>query len=65
MSIEVQIPCSGHAPLIIDELKENGGVDIVKFRLPNIFEIKYDLGKTSPERITSLEIFKTYGVSIQ
>lgn len=65
MSIEVKIPCSGHAPLIIDELKNNGEVDIVKFKLPNIFEIKYDSEKTSPEAITSLEIFETYGVSIQ
>jgi hypothetical protein len=65
MSMEVKIPCSGHAPLVIDELEKNGGVDMVRFKLPNIFEIKYNAEKTSPEKITSLEIFKTYKASIQ
>src|SRR4030042_681911 len=49
--IAVQIPCSGHAPLIIDELKKIEGINIVKFKLPDIFEIKYDTEKTSSEKI--------------
>jgi hypothetical protein len=65
LSIEVQIPCSGHAPLVIDELKNNAYVESVKFHLPNVFEIKYDPDKTSPEKITSLEIFDTYKATIQ
>jgi hypothetical protein len=65
LSINVQIPCTGHASLIIDELKKDSGVDFVQFRIPDIFEIKYDPNKTSPEKIVSLEIFKTYKATIQ
>jgi hypothetical protein len=65
LSIAVQIPCSGHAPLIIDELKKDSGVGYVKFKTPDIFEIKYDPNKTSPKKITSLEIFKTYKATMQ
>ncbi len=60
LSLSVQIPCSGHAPLIIDELKKENGVSSIAFQLPNIFKIQYDSQKTSPEKITALEIFKTY-----
>ncbi len=65
LSITVQIPCSGHTPLIIDELKKEAGVDSVEFRIPNIFEIKYNADRTSPKKIVSLDIFKTYKASIQ
>lgn len=64
LSINVEIPCSGHATLIMDELKKDNGVDWVKFDMPNAFEIKYDSEKTSPKEIISLEIFKTYPVTI-
>jgi len=60
LSIAVQIPCSGHAPLIIDELKKDNGIGSVKFRLPNIFDVQYDPTKISSEKIISSEIFKTY-----
>jgi hypothetical protein len=61
----VQIPCSGHALLIIDELKKIDGVNDVKFKIPNVFEIKYDPAKTSSQKIILLEIFKTYKATIQ
>jgi len=64
-SISVAIPCSGHAPLIIDELKKDTGVGSIKFKMPNTFEIKYNPQKTSPEKIISLAIFKTYKAIIQ
>lgn len=60
LAINVQIPCSGHASLIIDEIKQDRGVQSVKFSMPNIFKIEYDQNKTTPEKIASLEIFKTY-----
>jgi len=65
LSLKVDIPCSGHAPLIIDELKKDSGVNAVKFTMINNFEIQYDPEKTSPEKITSLEIFKEYKAVIQ
>jgi hypothetical protein len=64
LSLSVQIPCSGHAPLIMDELKKNSGVQSVTFKLPDIFEIKYNPKETSPIKIASAEIFKTYAATI-
>ena len=64
LSINVDIPCSGHASLIIDEIKKNSDVQSVKFDLPSTFEIKYDPTKTTPEKIVALEIFKTYKATI-
>ncbi len=59
-SISVNIPCSGHAPLITDELKTIDGLYEVKFSLFNNFLITYDSSKTNKEEILSLDIFKTY-----
>lgn len=58
--LSVQIPCSGHAPLITDELKKDPGVGSIKFKLPNVFEISYNPEKTSPAKILSLDIFQTF-----
>lgn len=58
--LKAEIPCSGHAPLIIDELKKIEGVGEISFETPNLFYIKYDSSKTSPIEIKSLEIFKEF-----
>jgi hypothetical protein len=60
LSISVEIPCSGHASLVIDELKKNDGVGQVLFKMPNIFDLQYNPAKTSPEKILLSEIFGTY-----
>lgn len=65
LSLAVEIPCSGHSFLIIDELKKIDGVSSVKFKLPNIFEVIYDPQKTSYQQIISPEIFKTYKATVQ
>jgi len=65
LSLSVEIPCSGHSFLIISELKKVNGVSDVRFTMPNIFEIKYDASLTSVEKITSLDVFKTYKVTIK
>ena len=62
--LEVAIPCSGHAPLITDELKKLNGIEKVVFRLPNIFKISFDTQKTSEEEILSQEIFKNFKAKI-
>lgn len=64
LTLEVSIPCSGHATLITGELKKISGVKEIKFRLPNLFDIKYDPLQTSQEEILSLEVFKTYQAKI-
>jgi copper ion binding protein len=60
----VDIPCSGHAPLITGELKSLKGVVGVKYSLPNIFVVSFDSTKTSREEITSLDIFNTFEATV-
>lgn len=64
LALEVDIPCSGHAPLIAGELKKMEGIGPVEFRFPNIFYVNYDSSETSPEKIISLEVFETYQAHI-
>lgn len=64
LKLQVDIPCSGHAPLISGELKTINGVVGIQFNFPNIFNVKYDSTKTSKEKILSLEIFKTYKATV-
>ncbi len=59
-NLRVNIPCSGHASLITDELKGVNGVLKVNFQLPNIFIIEYDNSKTSLNQLLALNIFKQY-----
>jgi copper chaperone CopZ/uncharacterized membrane protein YeaQ/YmgE (transglycosylase-associated protein family) len=60
ITLEVDIPCSGHAPLITEELKTIGGVNSVNFRFPNYFDVSYDSSKTSQEQILALKVFQEY-----
>jgi copper chaperone CopZ len=60
LSLKVEIPCTGHALLITDELKKDNGVKNVQFSAPNTFNVQYDKNQTSAEKIESMEIFKTY-----
>lgn len=64
LKLQVDIPCSGHAPLISGELKSINGVLDVQFSFPNNFDIKYDPVKTSKQQILSLEVFKTYPATV-
>jgi len=64
LSLAVQIPCSGHAPLIIDELKKDNGVKSVIFETPNVFDVKYNPSQTSTQKIMDMEIFKNFPVKI-
>ena len=63
--LKVAIPCSGHAPLITDELKKIRGVLEVKFGLPNYFTVNYDANQVKIENLLGLEIFKTYKAELQ
>ena len=64
VTIQVQIPCSGHAPLIIDELKKLPGIGEIKFQMPNQFTVGYDSSKTNPGEIISAEIFQSYPATL-
>ena len=64
VSLQVNIPCPGHAPLITGELQKINGVENVRFRFPDLFDIAYDFQKTSMEQIISLDVFNTYKATI-
>ncbi|MCC7570735.1 hypothetical protein KO465_05285 [Candidatus Micrarchaeota archaeon] len=64
IKLEVDIPCSGHALLISNELKTINGVNTVRFDFPNIFNVEYDSTTTSEQEILSLEVFETYNALV-
>lgn len=63
VSLDVEIPCSGHAPLISGDLLSLKGVLAVRFELPSRFVVDYDPAQVTLEQILALEIFKTYKAS--
>jgi len=64
IKLQVDIPCSGHAPLITDELKSIDGVQSVQFSLPNIFDVSYNPAKTSKDAMLALSVFKEYPAKV-
>jgi copper chaperone CopZ len=64
ITLKVELPCSGHASLITNELKKNKGIESVNFGLPNIFNITYDNIKTSEKEILSSDIFKSFKAAV-
>lgn len=62
--LKVDIPCSGHAPLISEELKTINGIQEVKYSTPNVFAVKYDSGRTSKTEILKLTVFKEYPATV-
>lgn len=64
VTLQVNIPCPGHAPLIIGELKTISGVEAVKFKFPNLFDVGYNPERTSKEQILSLDVFNIYKATI-
>jgi len=64
LTLQVSIPCPGHAPLITGELKSIRGVESVKFRFPNFFDVGYNPSQTSKQQILSLDVFNTYKASV-
>jgi hypothetical protein len=50
--------------LISGELKKINGVQSVKFRFPNLFDVSFDSSMTSEEEILRLDVFNTYKPTI-
>ncbi len=61
LKLKVEIPCTGHASLITQSLKNAGAEEIV-FKQPDIFSIRYDSASTSKDTLLSLDIFKEFPV---
>ncbi len=64
VQLAVNIPCTGHAPLITGELKGVAGVKNVSFKAPNLFTVTYDPSKTSVGQMTALAVFQEYKARI-
>jgi hypothetical protein len=64
LTLKVDIPCTGHAPLIKDEINSLGGIVNINFSSPNVFKVQFDSSKTSTSKILSLVIFKTYKAKV-
>lgn len=60
LELNVVIPCAGHAPLIIDEINKEEGVQEVKYTFPYKFVVKYDDAITNPENILEADIFNDF-----
>lgn len=63
--LNVDIPCSGHGFLIIQEVQKNDGIINIKYNSPKGFNIKYDNQKTTSEKILASDVFKTYKATVQ
>jgi copper chaperone CopZ len=64
IKLQVNIPCSGHAPLISGELKTLPGVKSVTFSGSNTFDVTYNPAVTSKADILGLDVFKTYAATV-
>ncbi|MFZ2390405.1 MAG: hypothetical protein WAW15_01115 [Minisyncoccales bacterium] len=64
LELNVSLPCSGHAPLVIDELKKINGIKSVEYVNPNTFKIYYDFSLVSEQTILLNEIFKEFKAKI-
>ena len=63
-NIAVNIPCSGHAPLISGHLMLLEGVENVKYNFPFGFTVYYDEGVVTIDEILSIDIFDEYPARI-
>ena len=64
LTLQVDIPCPGHASLITQELYTINGVTNIEYRTGHYFDISYDSTLTNQEEILSLEIFNTYPAQV-
>lgn len=64
LTLQVNIPCPGHAGLIGYELQKLEGIKSIDFNIPSLFDIYYDSSKVSKENILNTKIFKEYPAQI-
>lgn len=60
VTLQVDLPCPGHAYLVTEELDKMSGIKNIKFRLPNLFDISFDPTIISKEKILGLDVLKIY-----
>jgi copper chaperone CopZ len=65
ITLQVQIPCAGHSPLIVSELKKLVGVESVSVSAWDTFVVSFDSTKTSVDSILGARIFKDYPAKLE
>jgi hypothetical protein len=60
VTLQVAIPCPGHAPLIINALKKAPGVQAVRYGLPNRFRVSYDAEMTTIDEMMAQPVFDSF-----
>jgi len=64
-TLQVAIPCPGHAPLIIDELKQVEGVLGVRYQNPNLFHVRYDPARVTVDGILAQQVFRSFKAQVR
>jgi hypothetical protein len=65
VTLAVQIPCSGHAPLVIGELKAFDGIVSTTYRSPNLFQVVYDPARITVGGILAQPVFDSFPALVQ
>lgn len=65
VTLQVNIPCSGHAPLIMDELRKVDGITGVRYQFPNLFQVTYDTSKLTVQKILAIDVFKEFPARVK
>lgn len=60
LTLQVDLPCPGHAYLVTSDLNKLVGVKNVKFRMPNFFDITFDPAFISAQKILNIDVLKIY-----
>ena len=60
LKLSFDIPCSGHAPLVISELGKVEGIEGTKYISGKSFEVYYNPIKITKEQILSLDVCKEF-----
>lgn len=60
LKLSFEIPCSGHAPLVISGLQKVNGIASVKYISGKSFEVLYNPGEISKEQILEQDICKEF-----
>ena len=65
VTLQVTIPCSGHAPLIMSELGKCSGITDVQYSMPDRFAIQYDPSQVTVGGILGLPVFQEFPARVQ
>jgi hypothetical protein len=65
VTLEVAIPCPGHAPLIIGELRKVEGVTTARYQGPNFFQVTYDSTRVTVSQILGQPVFQSFKATVR